>query len=67
MKAQDERFRIGRLVPWKAPGPMLRRGVHGGSAELLTREQRRAVDDECRAALLRLGSDLPYEEFADLA
>jgi hypothetical protein len=46
---------------------MMRKGRQGGSGELLTPEQQQAIDAHCIAELKRLGSDLPYEEFADLA
>jgi hypothetical protein len=41
---------------------MLRRGERGGSAELLSPEQRQRIDETCRAQLVALGSDFPYEE-----
>jgi hypothetical protein len=55
------------MVPWRAPSAMIRKGRQGGSGELLTPERQREVDVCCMAELKRLGSDLPYEEFCDLA
>jgi hypothetical protein len=67
MKRIDEKFRMWRMIPWVPAGPMVRKGVHGGSAELLSIEQQRQVDAYFIAELKRLGSDLPYAEFCDLA
>jgi hypothetical protein len=46
---------------------MMRKGTQGGSSELLSREQQQEMDRYFMAELKRLGSDFPYEEFADLA
>jgi hypothetical protein len=46
---------------------MVRTGRQGGSSELLTLQRQHRVDAYCQAELKRLGCDLPYEEFADLA
>jgi hypothetical protein len=67
MKQIDHKFQIGKLIPWRKAGPMLRKGAQGGSSELLTRDQQRAIDALCISELRWLRSDLPYEEFADLA
>jgi Sulfotransferase domain len=67
MKRIDEKFRVWRMVPWGREVTMIRRGVQGGSAELLSPEQQRQVDDYFRAELHRLGSDFPYEKFCDVA
>jgi hypothetical protein len=67
MKRIDEKFSIGRLIPWKRGGAMLRRGAQGGSSELLTLERQREIDATFQADLRKAGSDLPYERFADLA
>jgi|SRR5581483_1513106 len=67
MKKIDHKFRIGKIIPWQAEGPMMRKGVQGGSSELLTREQQREMDAHFLSELKRLGSDFPYEEFCDLA
>ena len=49
-------------APWaNAKGSMLRKGESGGSAELITAEQQRRIDDHCRAELARLGCDFPYD------
>lgn len=64
MKRLDEKFRIGRVFPWRAPGAMLRKGAEGGSSELLTIEQQRRMDETFVAELRRLGSSFPYDEFA---
>jgi hypothetical protein len=67
MKRIDEKFRMWQLIPWVRTGPMIRKGMQGGSSELLNDEQQRQVDDYFIAELKCLGSDLPYEEFCDLA
>jgi hypothetical protein len=67
MKRIDHKFYMGKLIPWREPGAMIRKGTQGGSSELLTPERQREVDAHCQAELKRLGCDLPYEEFCDLA
>jgi hypothetical protein len=63
MKEHQHRFNPGHVVPWgSAGGYMIRRGERGGSGELLTAEQRQQIDDSCRAQLLAIGSDFPYDE-----
>ena len=42
------------------------RRAQGGSSELLSPEQQREMDAYFLGELKRLGSDLPYEEFADV-
>jgi len=61
MKKAAAKFEPGRVVPWGKDSAMLRRGVSGGSGELLTAEQQRRIDDHCRAELARLGCDFPYD------
>jgi aryl sulfotransferase len=61
MKNAVGKFEPGRVVPWAKAGAMVRRGVSGGSNELLTPEQQRRIDDHCRAELVRLGCDFPYD------
>jgi aryl sulfotransferase len=61
MKAAGSKFEPGRVVPWGSERAMMRRGVSGGSSELLTPEQQRRIDDHCRSELLRLGCDFPYD------
>jgi Sulfotransferase domain len=49
-------------APWaKAKGSMMRRGESGASAELITPEQQRRIDDYWRAELARIGCDFPYD------
>jgi hypothetical protein len=67
MKKIDARFRMGRIIPWREEGAMIRRGVQGGASELLTPERQREIDAHFQAELKKLGSDLPYEEFCDVA
>jgi len=67
MKRIDAKFRLGPLIPWRAPGAMLSRGAQGGAAELLTREQQRALDARVVGEMRLRGSDFPYDEFADPA
>ena len=66
MKQIDHKFRMGKIIPWRAEGAMMRKGTQGGSSELLTRERQREMDEYFRAELRRLGSDFPYEEFCDV-
>src|SRR5262249_23680281 len=67
MQRIDVKFRTWKMKPWGREGPMIRKGAHGGSSELLSPTQQRQVDDYFREALQRLGSDFPYEEFCDVA
>ncbi len=63
MRAVADRFSLGPFSPLGAPGGrMIRRGAVGASGELLTRDQRRRIDDHCEQTLARLGSDFPYAE-----
>ena len=65
MKSIDHKLRIGKMIPWRPEGPMMRKGTQGGSSELLSRERQREMDTHFKAELKRLGSDFPYEEFCD--
>jgi hypothetical protein len=65
MKAIDHKFRMGKMIPWRPEGAMMRKGTQGGSSELLNRERQREMDAYFIAELKRLGSDFPYEEFCD--
>jgi hypothetical protein len=67
MKAIDRKFAMGKMVAWREPGAMIRRGSQGGSSEMLSPERQRQVDQYFIAELKRLGSDFPYVEFCDLA
>jgi hypothetical protein len=40
---------------------MMRRGESGKSAELISAEQQRRIDDYWRAELVRLDCDFPYD------
>ena len=63
MKAAEDKFHPPAMTPWSLPGrQMIRRGVSGGSSELISSEQQRFIDDHFRADLQRLGSDCPYDE-----
>jgi hypothetical protein len=44
---------------------MLRKGTQGGASELLSLEQQPQIDAYFQSELDPLGSDLPYEEFAE--
>jgi len=49
-------------APWaNGKGSMMRRGEAGRSAELLTAEQQRHIDDYWRAELARMGCDFAYD------
>jgi len=67
MKRIDEKFRPWAMIPWAPEPKMMRKGAQGGSSELLTPEQQRAMDAYFIGELKRLGCDLPYEEFCDIA
>jgi hypothetical protein len=67
MKAIDHKFGMFPALPWSNRAEMVRSGKQGGAGELLGPERQHAIDEHCMAELKRLGSDLPYEEFADLA
>jgi hypothetical protein len=67
MKGIDHKFRVGKMIPWRAEGAMMRKGAQGGSSELLSLERQREMDAFFMAELKRLGSDFPYEEFCDIA
>jgi hypothetical protein len=67
MKANDQKYAMGKMIAWREPGAMIRRGSQGGSSEMLGPEQQRQIDQHFMAELERLGSDFPYDEFCDLA
>ena len=67
MKQNEAKFGMWKLFPWARQGVMIRKGAQGGSAELLDPEAQRRIDTHCRRELERLGSDFPYDEFADRA
>jgi hypothetical protein len=67
MKAIDRKFAIGKIIAWRKPGVMIRKGSQGGSSELLTPAQQQRIDEYFIAELARLGSDFPYAEFCELA
>jgi hypothetical protein len=49
-------------APWaKSAGAMMRRGESGKSAELISAEQQRRIDDYWRNELVRLDCDFPYD------
>ena len=51
------------LTPWSSPNRQtIRRGASGGSAELLSPEQQRFIDAQCKVGLARLDSDFPFDE-----
>jgi len=67
MKGIDSKFSVWKMTPWSSQGSMMRKGVQGGSSELLSGEQQRHIDRYFTGELKRLGCDLPYDEFCDLA
>jgi hypothetical protein len=67
MKQIDQKFQFWKMTPWGSPTSMMRSGRQGGSSELLTPERQRELDAYCMAALKRLGSDFPYEEFCEVS
>lgn len=67
MKQIDQKFQPWKMAPWGSPASMMRKGVQGGSSELLTPRRQHEVDAYCMAELKRLGSDFPYQEFCDVS
>ena len=67
MKGIDSKFSVWKMTPWSSDGTMVRKGLQGGSAELLSAEQQRHIDRYFTGELKRLGCDLPYDEFCDVA
>jgi len=67
MKANDRKFAMGKMIPWREAGAMIRKGSQGGSSEMLTPAQQRRVDEYFIGELARLGSDFPYAEFCEVA
>ncbi len=67
MKDNDAKFSVWKMTPWSSYGTMVRKGQQGGSSELLSAEQQRHIDRYFMGELKRLGCDLPYDEFCDLA
>lgn len=62
MKQIDHKFRPRAANSGGATrGVVIRRGVEGGSDELLTSAQQARIDDFARAALRELGCDFPYD------
>ena len=63
MRDQDEAFAPPRtpLVPREGP-LMMRRGVSGGSGEMLDAATRDRVDALCKRELARLASPFPYDD-----
>ncbi len=62
MKGMDEKFKPPALSPWSSPNrQMIRHGVSGGSAELLSPAQQGFIDTTCKAELTRLGSNFAYD------
>jgi len=66
MKRFEEKFEMWDLIPWRKHSAMIRKGAQGGASEVLSIPQQRDMDAYFMAELKRLGSDLPYEEFADV-
>lgn len=66
MKSIDHKFEVWNVIPWHRKTGMMRKGVQGGSSELLSRAQQREIDQYFMAELKRLGSDFPYAEFCDV-
>ncbi len=64
MKAHNHRFAPLDFagVSSRDRPAMVRRGASGGASELYTVEQQRRIDEVHRRGLLRIGSDLPYDE-----
>ena len=61
MQRLRDRFDPGRIVPWGASHSMLRQGKSGRSAQLLSPQLRKRIDEHFRAELTSLGCDFPYD------
>lgn len=62
MQAHETQFQPPQLPLVRRRAKMIRRGRSKGSGELLDEDARAEIDRFCRAELLRLGSDFPYDE-----
>lgn len=62
MKAHNHQFEP-QVTSLRGEKPaMVRSGVAGGHSKLLDEAQRRRLDEDSRAELIRLGSDFPFDE-----
>src|SRR5215471_7752496 len=66
-KSIDRKFAMGKMIAWREAGAMIRKGVQGGSSEMLTPAQQQRIDEYFIVELARLGSDFPYAEFCQVA
>jgi hypothetical protein len=62
MRRSRDKFDTGRLLPWAKEHSMLRSGKVGRSADLLSPQLRKRIDDHCRVELHRLNCDFPYDQ-----
>jgi hypothetical protein len=63
MKSVDHMFYPGEIGPFgDGSGRMVRQGKSKASGEILSVEQQKMIDDNCRERLEELGSDFPYEQ-----
>jgi hypothetical protein len=67
MKRVDHQFEVWKTAPWRPKTRMMRKGVQGGSSELLSPDRQRRMDEYFMAELKRLSSDFPYEEYCDVS
>ncbi|MGO9261059.1 MAG: sulfotransferase domain-containing protein [Bryobacteraceae bacterium] len=67
MQSVDHQFEVWNVIPWHTKTKMMRKGVQGGSSELLSPNRQRQMDEYFMAELKRLGSDFPYQEFCDVS
>ena len=67
MKTIDQKFAIGKMIPWRNPGAMIRTGRQGGSSEMLSPAQQRRIDEYFTSELKLLGSDFPYDYFCSMS
>ena len=62
MKGVGERFNPPGLTPLsKGQRTMIRRGVSGGSSELLNSAQQQEINTWCKSVLTELNSDVPFD------
>jgi hypothetical protein len=67
MKRAENKFAVWNMIPWRSAPHLIRKGPHGGPAELLDFERQVAMDAHFARELKRLGCDLDYQEVCEPA
>lgn len=64
MREIDHKFYPGQVTPLSQPeGKMMRAGTSGTAHHLLNEAQLKRIDEVCRAELLKLDCDFPYDAY----